>query len=311
MNSTGALLVASANGDVGMAAGWEILEAGGSAIDAVEAATKPVEANPLDHTVGLGGYPNLVGEVELDASIMDGTMRRAGAVAALKGFLHPITVARAVMERLPHVVLAGDGAARFAREIGAEQAELLTPEAEQVWRDGLAGKGLDDDVARGMLSLVASMATDPERAAGTVNFLARDRAGRIATAVSTSGWAWKHPGRLGDSPIIGAGAYADDRYGAAACTGFGELSIRSGTARRIISALEHGVPLAEACRLAIEDLGTLGVDRDQIIMHSVAIDAAGNHAAVTTRATGAEYVFQTEGMREHERAARTIVEPLA
>ncbi|HUS60969.1 MAG TPA: isoaspartyl peptidase/L-asparaginase, partial [Acidimicrobiales bacterium] len=300
----GALLVASANGDVGMAEGWAVLAAGGSALDAVEAATKPVEANPDDHTVGLGGWPNLLGEVELDASIMDGTLRRVGAVGALKGFLHPISVARAVMDRLPHVTLAGDGAARFAREIGLAEVELLTEKAEAVWRDGLAGKGLDDEVARGMLSVVAALATDPERAAGTVNFLARDRQGHIASAVSTSGWAWKHPGRLGDTPIIGAGSYADDRFGAAACTGYGELAIRSGTARRIIAGLENGVGLEEACASAIRDLGSLGVPREHIIMHSIAIDASGNHTAVTTRRGGAEYVWQAEGMQDHQRSPR-------
>lgn len=305
----GAVLVASANGSVGMADGWAVLEAGGSALDAVEAATKPVEANPDDHTVGLGGWPNLVGDVELDAAIMDGTFRKAGAVGALRHCLHPISVARAVMERLPHVLLVGEGASAFAREIGMPEVELLTPEAEKVWRDGLAGKGLDDDIARGMLSVVTAMATDPERAAGTVNFIARDRAGRFASAVSTSGWAWKHPGRLGDTPVIGAGIYADDRYGAAACTGYGELAIRSGTARRIVDGLRHGMALDEACAIAIRDLGTLGVERDLIIMHSVAIDAAGDHAAVTTRRTGSEYVWQEEGMAEHESAARTIVEP--
>ena len=112
------IVVASANGRVGIGAAIEILRAGGSALDAVETATRLVEANPEDHTVGYGGYPNLLGEVELDASIMDGRTLSAGAVGGLKGFKHPISVARRVMEDLPHVLLVGEGAARFAREIG-------------------------------------------------------------------------------------------------------------------------------------------------------------------------------------------------
>lgn len=311
MTRDGAVLVASANGAVGMAAGWAVLAAGGRALDAVEAATVPVEDDPSDHTVGYGGYPNLLGEVELDASIMDGATRRAGAVAALRRYRNPIRVARAVMERLPHVILAGDGAARLAAEIGLEEQDLLTPEAEAVWRAGVEGRGLADEVAAGMLSLVASMATDPERAAGTVNFLARDRHGDLATAVSTSGWAWKHPGRLGDTPIIGAGNYCDTRYGAATCTGFGELSIRAGTARRVVVEMERGRPPEDALRDAIADLGTLGVPRNELIMHAIALGPDGAHAAVTTRTTGAAYVWQGEGMAGHEELPRTVVDPTA
>src|SRR3712207_2789902 len=126
------IVVASTNGVVGIGAAIEILRAGGPALDAVEAATRLVEANPDDHTVGYGGYPNLLGQVELDASIMDGRTLAAGTVGALKGFRHPITVARRVLEELPHVLLVGEGAAQFAREIGMAEEQLLTPEAEEV-----------------------------------------------------------------------------------------------------------------------------------------------------------------------------------
>jgi beta-aspartyl-peptidase (threonine type) len=300
------LVVASGNGDVGMDAAWDVLAAGGSALDAVEAGTRVVEDDPADHTVGYGGYPNLLGDVELDASIMDGTTRRAGAVGALRGYRAAITVARAVMERLPHVLVVGDGAARLAAELGLQQEDLLTEDAARTWREGIEGKLPDGSPAAQMLSKVASMATDPERAAGTVNFLAIDGGGRMASAVSTSGWAWKYPGRLGDTPVIGAGNYCDQRYGAAACTGFGELAIRTSTARSIVGALASGVSVGEACRNAIADLGTLGIPSDQIIMHTVAIDAAGGHAAVTTR-EGSTYVFRAEGMASYERAPRAVV----
>lgn len=301
------ILVSSGNGGVGMDAAWDVLASGGSALDAIEAGTRLVEDEPTDHTVGYSGYPNLLGDVELDASIMDGTTRRAGAVGALRGYRAAITVARAVMERLPHVLVVGEGAARLAAELGLEAENLLTPEIEQTWRDGIAGKlPADGSVAATMLSRVASLAADPERAAGTVNFLAIDADGRMASAVSTSGWAWKFPGRLGDSPIIGAGNYCDTRYGAAACTGFGELAIRAGTARSIVASIAAGIGLDEACASAMVDLTTLGVAEEQLIMHLVALDTNGNHAGYTTR-EGFTYVARTESMSQYETFPRSLV----
>lgn len=308
------LLIASSNGAVGMDAAWAILAAGGSALDAVEAATHPVEDNPDDHTVGYGGYPNLLGEVELDASIMDGTTLRAGAVAALRGYRHPITVARRVMEELPHVLLAGEGAARFAAEIGMTAENLLSPEAERVWREGVAGTlpeayrdghgGIVGDVLR----RAARLATDPEKAAGTVNFIAQDSQGRIASAVSTSGWAWKYPGRVGDTPIIGAGNYADDRYGAAACTGWGELAIRAATARSLVLYLKQGMDLETACCAAFADLDDLGVPPERVLMNMVAMDAHGNLCAVSS-APGRTYVYRRDGMEAYAEAERLVVGP--
>jgi beta-aspartyl-peptidase (threonine type) len=303
----GAVVVGSRNADVGIAAAIEVLGAGGAALDAVEAAVRLVEDNPDDHTVGYGGYPNLVGDVELDASIMDGTTRRAGAVGALRGYRHAITVARAVLELLPHVLVVGDGAARLAAEIGMAREGLLTPEAERAWRDGIEGRLPETGIAARMLSAVASMATDPEHVAGTVNVLARDRNGNLAAAVSTSGWAWKYPGRLGDSPIIGAGNYADSRHGAAACTGFGELALRAATARMIVADLASGVPVAEAGTTALRDVCSLDLDRMDPVMHVVVLTAAGDHAAFST--SEATYVWWEDGMTAVEESARTLVAP--
>ena len=141
---------------------------------------------------------------------MDGDTRRTGAVGALRGYRQAMTVARAVMERLPHVLVVGDGRRPAGRGDRARAEDLLTEEAERVWRDGLAGRDVGA-LAGSMLAMVARHVADPERAAGTVDVLARDASGSIASAVSTSGWAWKYPGRLGDSPVIGAGNYADSR----------------------------------------------------------------------------------------------------
>lgn len=289
------LIIGSANALVGLDAGFEILAAGGSALDAVERATRIVEDNPDDHTVGYGGYPNLLGEVELDASIMDGATRRAGAVGALRGYREAISLARRVMEDLPHVFVVGEGAARFAAECGLTRDDLLSPEAEAVWRKGvdaqLNGQPLPDQLAQ-----LARLTTDPERAAGTVNVIAVDSQGHIASAVSTSGWAWKYPGRLGDSPVIGAGNYADDRYGAAGCTGFGELALRASTARSVVRSLEAGLDVASACTAAIEDLRTLGgVEPESLIMNVVALDASGRHSAASTNPT-AQYAVRSEEM---------------
>jgi beta-aspartyl-peptidase (threonine type) len=306
------IVIASANGDVGLPMAWDILQAGGSALDAVEAATRAVEDNPADHTVGYGGYPNLLGEVELDASIMDGATLRAGAVGALKGYRHPISVARAVMEQLPHVMLVGEGAARFAAELGMERENLLTEEAARVWREGISGRLADEfrdaqgTIIAGLLSRAAHLAADPERVAGTVNVIAQDRTGRIASAVSTSGWAWKYPGRLGDSPIIGAGNYADDRYGAAACTGWGELAVRAGTARAVVLYLKQGYALEDACREAFRDLAALGGPPEHCLMSMVALDRHGNHHAVTT-IPGRTYVYRAAGMDEPAILPRVVV----
>lgn len=307
------IVVASENGKVGIAVAVDILRAGGSALDAVEAATRVVESNTDDHSVGVGGYPNILGEVELDASIMEGTTRRAGAVGALRGYAHPISVARQVLEVLPHhVMLVGEGAARFAHEHDFEMTELLTPPAEAAWRRQMmrlapstpdhlpiSGEGVS-------LTRLSQLATDPGKTVGTVNFLAMDDQGRIASAVSTSGWAFKYPGRLGDSPIIGAGNYCDDRFGACACTGLGEWAIRAGLARGVVGGLEWGLGLDEACRRAMADLLTIslpvGVDP---VMNLVALDRSGRHAGYSTTTEG-RYVWQTTGMDSFELSASTV-----
>ena len=157
------------------------------------------------------------------------------------------------------------------------------------------------------LAALARMATDPERAAGTVNIMARDAAGHIASAVSTSGWAWKYPGRLGDSPVIGAGNFADDRYGAAACTGFGELSLRASTARTVVAAMQHGATVEDACTASIRELADLdSIGHSKVIMNIVALDSHGHHAAASTN-PDAMYAVRTEWMEAAELTARVHV----
>lgn len=299
------IIVASANGDVGMAAGMDVLQRGGSAVDAVEAACRLVEDNIDDHSVGTGGFPNAAGVVELDASLMEGTTRRAGAVAALKNYPYPISVARAVLERLPrHLLLVGEGAALFAAAQGFQQRELLTDAAAEAFRQKkftLSGEEYAFDGT--------DVKKSAEHTSGTVDFLAQDAEGRIASAVSTSGWAFKHPGRVGDSPLIGAGNYCDDRYGACACTGLGEWSIRASTARTVVLAMQLGLSLDDACRFAFRDLFAIPVPPPiDPVMSFVALDKNGAHAGYSTT-PGRTYVWQTGEMPQFETQERVIVVP--
>jgi beta-aspartyl-peptidase (threonine type) len=289
---TRARLVGSANAAVGIRRGIEILRGGGDAVDAVEAVIRAVEDEPSDHTVGYGGYPNADGVVELDASIVDGVTRRAGAVGALRGYREAITVARAVMERTPHVLVVGDGAAALAASIGLEPGELLTDEAAAAWHEWRAR------THRGGPA-------DPEAVAGTVDVLALDERGGLVSGVSTSGWAWKHPGRLGDSPIVGAGNAADARFGACACTGWGELAIRAGTAGAVVGAMRAGASIDDACRQAIADVRSLDTDGEPSVMSLVALAPDGSHRGYSTEA-GRTYVYWEAGMTEHAEAERAV-----
>ena len=299
------LIIASHNGAVGIEAAMQALRNGASALDAVEIGARQVEADWTDHTVGLNGYPNILGELELDASIMDGRGLESGAVATMRGYPYAISVARQVMDRrLPHVLLAGEGAERFAREIGAEShPDMLSDDIRQVWRQRVADFGGADESR--LLELVR-YATDPERVAGTVNFIAIDGNGDIASAVSTSGWAWKYPGRVGDSPIIGAGNYADNRYGACACTGMGEMAIRAGTARSVILYMKLGMSLEAAAQEAMRDMRDLGGDYIGR-MNLIALDKDGAHIGLSSEA-GRHYIYQTADMAQHAKSARQVIE---
>lgn len=256
------IIAGTHNARAHLALGWQTLASGGSALDAVEAVTRAVESDVAEHSVGIGGYPNLAGQVELDASIMDGRTRACGAVAAVRSFGHPVSIARRVMERLPHVLLAGAGAEDFAREMGFPEDRLLTAEAARAWEERVAAvvplEAAPALRARSRMAPYALLLDDPARAHGTVDVIAVDRSGSFASAVSTSGWAWKYPGRVGDSPIAGAGNYCDDRFGAAACVGHGELAMRASTARVVVLQMQLGRSVEQACAWALRDLPESG-----------------------------------------------------
>jgi len=306
------IVVASSNGRVGIGEAMRVLRAGGSALDAVEAGTRLVEDNPNDNSVGTGGLPNLLGEVELDASIMDGRTLAAGAVGSVRYYPNPVSIARRLLETMPHCFLVGTGAERFAGQSGFQAAELLTPATRQRYQDWMAGKldGAESENYRRYMASVHDLAamaqqvTDPHRTGGTVNFLARDREGNLASAVSTSGWAWKYPGRLGDSPVIGAGNYCDNRYGAAACTGRGEMAIRCATARSVVLYMKLGMSVADALAEAQRDLWALE-DAFYGNMHIVALDRDGNPAAASN--SPATYIYQRDNMDTFAEEPRTLI----
>lgn len=304
------IIVASSNADVGIQQGMDVLKSGGSAMDAVETTIRLVEDNPEDHTVGFNSYPNILGELQLDASIMDGATLETGAVAAMQGYREAISIARKVKDVLPHVLLAGEGAERFAAEMGFKHhTDMLTDEIRHV-----RGELLKEDMSQEVFADLASrtdlhqwvkLASDPEKTRGTVNVLAQDNDGNLCTGVSTSGWAWKYPGRVGDSPIIGAGNYADNRYGAAGCTGMGEMAIRSATAHSVVFYLKTGVSIEQAGVGAMQDLDDLG-GRFLAGMNIVALDKNGTPAGFTS-IEGRTFIYQTGDMTTHAEEVRRFV----
>jgi len=227
-------------------AAWTKLSNGGSALDAVETGARWAEETLCNTTVGHCGYPDRDGVQTLDASIMDGD-GRCGAVAAIEDILHPISVARAVMEKTPHVMLVGDGAQQFAVQQGFEKKPLLTPEAKQAWREWLK-------TAQYKPQINAERAKVPGNKENhdTLGILALDANGNLAGGCTTSGMAWKMHGRVGDSPIIGAGLYVDNAVGAATASGVGEEMIRNSASFLVVELMRQGRTPMEACREAID-----------------------------------------------------------
>lgn len=316
------VIIGSERSEVGLPDGMAILREGGSALDAVEAALRRCEDNLADHYVGTGGLPNARGDVELDASLMIGSSRAFGAVAALRGYPNPISVARAVLERLPqHALLVGDGAALFAQECGFTTAELLTEQARRLWQESMlsgdhvrAGREAVEgenttatagDVAykHAALELVRRLAPH-DGPWGTINVLALDRSGELVAGVSTSGYPYKYPGRVGDSAVPGAGNYCDLRYGAAACTGRGELSMRVTGARNIVADIARGLDPQEACLAMLADAATLP-DDFRAELRCLALTPDGRHAAAAGQA-GSVYAVLTETSTEPELHARSV-----
>ena len=228
------------------AAAWEVLGSGGRALDAVERGVRVVEADPSIHSVGYGGLPDRDGHVTLDACIMDET-GNAGSVCFLEGFRHPVSVARKVMEESPHVMLAGEGARRFALEAGFAEEDLLTDEARRQWRQWLANERYEPWSPLHDPAAADRRPGEPNPNHDTIGMLALDAAGNLSGCCTTSGLAFKQHGRVGDSPVIGAALYVDNEVGAACATGVGEEVLKTLGSFLIVELMRQGASPQEAC----------------------------------------------------------------
>ncbi|MGB7294466.1 MAG: N(4)-(beta-N-acetylglucosaminyl)-L-asparaginase [Candidatus Aminicenantales bacterium] len=256
------LIITSHANDTGqkaMETGWEILNNGGTAVDAVEKAANILELDPEDTSVGYGGLPNENGVVQLDASFMDGKTYSAGAVACLENIKTPASVAKLVMQHTDHVLMVGEGALQFAKAWGFREEDLLTEKARKIWLRWKEEMSQDDDWgAPDHLKKVMKKESywrdfpDIEHHYGTTNVLAIDKNGDIAGCTTTSGLSFKINGRVGDSPIIGAGLYVDNEVGAAGATGRGEDVIKSCVSYFMVMRMKEGGTPQQACEDALQ-----------------------------------------------------------
>jgi N4-(beta-N-acetylglucosaminyl)-L-asparaginase len=233
-------------------AAWPTLMSGGSALDAVEIAGRDAEDDPANHTVGTGGFPDASGRVSLDAAVML-SPARAGGVGCIRQVAHPISVARAVMEKSSHRLLVGDDADHFALQNGFATSQLLTDDARQTW-ERWKQTGMRDLPMANIEEQFADRESRlrQEHDHDTIGIIAVDRAGRLCAGCTTSGLAYKLPGRVGDSPIIGHGLYCDPSVGAAVCTGHGELVMGVCGAFLAVESLRRGDDLQHAARRVLE-----------------------------------------------------------
>jgi N4-(beta-N-acetylglucosaminyl)-L-asparaginase len=247
------VVIASGNGLEATAKAMELIQQGKDALDGVIAGVNIVEADPKDNSVGYGGLPNEEGVVELDASVMHGPTGRGGCVAALRNIMHPSRVARLVMERTDHVLLVGEGALKFARAHGFKEQDLLTDESRAEWLKWKEGLSPNDDWlpphdihSKGIGKVIEAF----RRHYGTINCNALDAQGNLSGCTTTSGLAFKIPGRVGDSPILGAGLYVDNEVGAAGSTGRGEANLLACSSVMVVEFMRQGKSPEEACLLA-------------------------------------------------------------
>ena len=231
---------------------WEVLRKGGRALDAVEAGVRIPEADPANQTIGYGGLPDRDGKVTLDACIMD-EKYNCGSVMCLEYIMHPISVARLVMEKTPHIILTGEGALQFALANGFKKQNLLTPESEKAWKEWMKSSNYNPEM--NIENKLFEKGKDPMPGGptnhDTIGMMAMDAGGNLSGACTTSGLAYKMHGRVGDSPVIGAGLYVDNEVGAATSSGVGEEVIRIVGSHLVVELMRHGMGPEMACREAV------------------------------------------------------------
>lgn len=256
-----------------------VLSAGGSGLDAIERGIHVVESDAGNPSVGLGGIPNAAGVVQLDACIMSGPGHRAGSVAAVSGFRHPISIARAVMEQTKHVMLVGAGAEGFAAEHGFERGPQVSDGQRAAWKKWRAAQQKAEQAAAGKR---------PARNHDTIAMVALLPDGNLFGGCSTSGWGYKLPGRVGDSPIIGGGLYVDNEVGAAGATGLGENVMRYCGSFLVVELIRQGLHPQEACAETIRRIAKLDPKGFDLAINFIAVDKRGRFGAAGT-GTGFEY----------------------
>lgn len=261
-------------------AAWKVLENGGKALDAVEKGVMVTEADLTNRSVGIGGMPDRDGHVTLDACIMD-EQSRCGSVAFLEGIANPISVARAIMERTQHVMIVGAGAKKFALDQGFEKIKTPIPEVKKEWKKWR--KEHADEYRRPEIN---------HENHDTIGMLAMDANGNFSGACTTSGWAYKMHGRVGDSPIIGAGLFVDNEVGAACATGLGEAIIRIAGSHTVVELMRQGYTPMEACKSAVERIISKHKDLTNLQCCFLALDKNGNVGAYSVY-SGFNYALRT------------------
>ncbi len=277
-------------------AAWEILSKGGKALDAVEAGVRVPEADPTERSVGYGGRPDRDGRITLDACIMD-EMSNIGSVAGLEFIKHPISVARAVMEKTPHVMFVGDGALQFALSQGFPKENLMVPDSEKEWKEWLK---------KSEYKPIVNIENHD-----TIGMIALDAAGNLSGACTTSGMAFKMHGRVGDSPIIGAGLYVDNEIGAATATGHGEEVIRIAGCHLVVELMRQGKSPEEACKEAVNRVVRLMEIRKKnlsdIQVGFIALNKQGEYGSYCVQGGFSYAVFDKEGNNLKNSDAHLII----
>ena len=263
-------------------AAWKILKKGGSALDAVEKGVMVTESDPTNQSVGLGGRPDREGKVTLDACIMNHE-NECGAVAFLQNIENPISVARKVMEETQHVMLAGAGALQFALEKGFKETNLLTEQSKKDWL-----KWLEDSKYKPVINIENH---------DTIGLLAMDEAGNLSGACTTSGMAYKLHGRIGDSPIIGAGLFVDNEVGAACATGMGEAVIRIAGSAIVVELMRQGKSPKQACKEAVERIVKKHKNLENLQVGFIALNKNGEHGAYSVY-NGFDYALRDKVREE-------------
>jgi isoaspartyl peptidase/L-asparaginase-like protein (Ntn-hydrolase superfamily) len=278
-----------------------LLQKGRPALEAALAGAEVIEDDARINSVGYGGLPNSVGTVSLDACVMDGRTLNCGAVAGVENVVHVARLARRVMERTPHVLLVGEGARLFALQEGFPLTNLSTPESLAEWQKLRLRQA---ETARSRKGAAGAAQEPLPYGHDTVTVLALDQKGSLGGVCTTSGLANKLPGRVGDSPIIGAGLYVDDRAGAAGATGVGEEIIRIGGSLLVVEAMRAGRSPQEACEAAVRRVNEVAVRRGvhpaQVAF--LALDTKGRHGAAATARTNFQYAAVNKGKVELNKA---------